>query len=91
MDVELFHKPERNNLVPDALSCREKLISPSLLMFVDDDLNDVKNDTLKDVRKAITHDEDAVTNNRFFLRARLGKKSSGRSAYEELTKEEWPS
>lgn len=35
-------------------------------MLIDDDLNDVENDFLDDVREAIKHDEDAVINDHFF-------------------------
>jgi hypothetical protein len=30
MDVELIHKPERDNIVADALSRREELLTPTL-------------------------------------------------------------
>lgn len=66
MDVELIHKPGRDNLVPDALSRREEFITPRLLMLVEDDFDDVEKYFFDDVRKAMKHDEDAVTNNHFF-------------------------
>jgi hypothetical protein len=66
MDVELIHKPGRDNLVPDALSRREELITPCILMLVEDELDEVERDFLDDVREAMKQDEDAVTNNRFF-------------------------
>ena len=58
MDVELIHKPGRDNLVSDALSRREEFITPRILMLVEDELDDV--------REAMKQDEDAITNNRFF-------------------------
>ena len=66
MAVEMIHKPGCDDLVPDALSRREELITPRLFMLVENELNDVKNDFLNDVREAMKHDEAAVTNNRLF-------------------------
>lgn len=40
MNVELIHKPWRDNLVPDALSCREELITHRLIMLVKEDIED---------------------------------------------------
>ena len=42
MDVELIHKPGRDNLVPDALSRSEEFITPRILMLVEDELDDVE-------------------------------------------------
>lgn len=36
IDVESIHKPRMNNLVPDALSRREDLITPPLLTIVEE-------------------------------------------------------
>ena len=66
MDVEFINKPRQDNLVPDALSCREELITPRLLMLVEGDLNKIKKNFLDDIWKAMKHDNDAVINNRFF-------------------------
>jgi hypothetical protein len=66
MDVELIHKSGRDILMPDALSRREELLTPRLLVLVNDDLDEVEKNFLDDVREAMKHDEDAVTNNRFF-------------------------
>ena len=66
MDVELIQKPGRDDLVPDALSRREELITPRLLMLVEDELDEVEKDFLDDVREVMKHDENVVTNNRFF-------------------------
>ena len=66
MDVELIHKPGRDNLVSDALSRREEFITPRILMLVEDELDDVEKKFLDDVREAMKQDEDAITNNRFF-------------------------
>lgn len=52
--------------MPNVQSRREELITPRLLMLVEDDLDDVINDFLDDVKKTMKHDEDAVTNNRLF-------------------------
>ena len=66
IDVELIHKPGRDNLVLDALSRREELLTPRILMLVEDDLVEVEKDFLDDVQKAMKQDDDAITNNRFF-------------------------
>ena len=66
MDVELIHKPGRDNLVPDALSRREKLFTPRLLMLVEEELDEIEREFLDDVRKAIKQDEDAIIKNWFF-------------------------
>ena len=66
MDVELIHKPGRDNLVPDALSRREKLLILRLLMLVEEDLDDVEKEFRDDVRETMKYDEDALTNNKFF-------------------------
>ena len=66
MDVELIHKPGRDNLVSDALSRREEFITPRILMLVEDELDDVEKKFLDDVREGMKQDEDAITNNRFF-------------------------
>ena len=66
MDVKLIHKSGRDNLVPDALSRREELITPCLLVLVEEELDEVEKDFLDDVREAMKHNEDVVTNNRFF-------------------------
>lgn len=66
MDVELIHKPGRDNLVPDTLNQREELITFHLLMLDEEDLDEVEKNFLDDVRKTMKYDEDAVTNNRFF-------------------------
>lgn len=39
--VKLIHKPKRDNLVPDALSRREALITHRLLLLIDEDFNEV--------------------------------------------------
>ena len=91
MDVELIHKPGRHNLVSDALSRREELMTPRILMLVEDELDEVEKNFLDDVRKAMKQDEDAFTNNRFFDKRGSKKKSSQGPAYEKLAKEEWPS
>ena len=66
IDVELIHKPGRDNFVPDALSCREKLITPQVLILVEDELDELEKDFLDDVRKTMKQYENAITNNRFF-------------------------
>ena len=66
MDVELIHKPGRDNLVPDALSRREKLLTLRLLMLVEEDLDDVEKEFRDVVRETMKYDEDALTNNKFF-------------------------
>ena len=66
MDIELIHKPGRENLVSDALKCREEFITPLLLVLVEENLDEFENDFLDNVQEAIKHDEDAVINNRFF-------------------------
>jgi len=73
MDVELIHKPVRDNLVPNALSRREELLTSQLLVLVEKDLDEVENEFLDDVREVMKHDEDAVTNNRFFDERRSKK------------------
>ena len=65
IDVELIHKPGWNNLVSDALSRRKELITSRLLMLVEEDVDEEERIFLKNIRKAMKHDEDAVTNNRF--------------------------
>ena len=42
MDVEFIHKPGRVNLMPNALSRREELITPLLLVLVEEDLDEVE-------------------------------------------------
>ena len=66
MDVELIHKPGRVNIVPDALSRWEELITPRILMLVNDELDEVEIDFLDDVRETTKQDEDAITHNCFF-------------------------
>lgn len=66
MDVELIHKPGRDNLVPDALSRREELLTSRLLMLAEEDIDEVEKEFRDDIREAMKHDEDAVTNNKFF-------------------------
>ena len=66
MDVELIHKPGRDNLVPDALSRWEELITPRLLMLIEDELDELEKNFRDDVPEAMKHDEGAVANNRFF-------------------------
>lgn len=63
MDVDLIHKPGRDNLVPDALSRREELITPCLLTIVEEDLEEVEHDFLQDVREAMKTNADAILNN----------------------------
>ena len=77
MDVELIHKPWRDNLVPNVLSRREKLPTPRLLMLIEDDLDVVENEFLDDVRETMKHDEDAGTNNQFFDEQRSKKNPPG--------------
>ena len=43
MDVELIYQPGRDNLVPDALSRREELLTSRLLVLVEENLDDVEN------------------------------------------------
>ena len=62
-----------DNLVPDALSRREELFTPRLLVLVDKDLDEVKKNFLDDVREAMKHDEDAYINNRFYDERRSNK------------------
>lgn len=66
MDIELIHKPGRDNLVWDALSRREELIIPRLLILVEEDLDEVEKKSLDDIRETMKHNEDAVTNNQLF-------------------------
>lgn len=54
--------------MPNVQSRREELITHRLLMLVEDDLDDVINDFLNNVKKTLKHDEDAVTNNRLFTK-----------------------
>lgn len=54
--------------MPNVQSRREELITHRLLMLVEDDLDDVINDFLDDVKKTMKHDEDAVMNNRLFTK-----------------------
>ena len=63
MDVELIHKPRRDNLVPNALSRREELITPQLLAIMEEELDEVEEDFLQDVKEAMKVDEDAIYNN----------------------------
>jgi hypothetical protein len=77
MNVELIHKPGQDNLVSDALSRREELITPRLLMLIEDEFDEVERDFLDDVREAIKQDEDAVMNNRFFDERGLKKNPPG--------------
>ena len=42
MDVELILKPGRDNLAPDALSRREKLLTSRLLMLAEEDIDEVE-------------------------------------------------
>ena len=65
MDVELIHKSGRDNLVPDALSRREELLTPRLLVLVEEDHDEVEKKILDDVWEAMKHDKDAVINNQF--------------------------
>ena len=48
MHVKLIHKPGQNNLMSDMLS-REELITPRLLMLVEDEFHEIKKDFLDDV------------------------------------------
>ena len=66
MDVELIHKPGRDNLVPDALSRREELLTSRLLMLAEEDIDEVEREFRDEIREAMKHNEDAVTNNKFF-------------------------
>ena len=66
MDVELIYKPGRDNLVLDVLSTREELITPQLLAIVEEELDEVEQDFLHDVREAMKIDMDAIYNNQFF-------------------------
>lgn len=49
MDVEYLHKLGPDNLLPNALSRREELITPKLLMIAEGGLNDVEQDFLDEV------------------------------------------
>lgn len=73
MDFELIHKPGRDNLVSDVLSRIYELISPRLFMLVKDNLDEVEKDFLNNVTEAMKHDENAMTNNRFFNERDLKK------------------
>ena len=66
MDVELIHKLGRDNLVPDALSRREELLTPRLLALVEEELDEVEKDFLQDVREAMKEDAEAIYNNQLF-------------------------
>lgn len=73
MDVELIHNPGRDNLAPDALSHREELLIPRLLVLVEEDLG---------VREAMKHDDEdldevVIINNRFFDERVLKKNVPG--------------
>ena len=70
----VIHLSGRDNLEPDALSCQEELLSLWLFVLVEDDLDEVENELLDDVREAMKHDEVAVTNN-WFLDERGSKKN----------------
>lgn len=73
MDFELIHKPGRDNLVSDVLSRIYELISSRLFMLVKDNLDEVEKDFLNNVIEAMKHDENAMTNNRFFNERDLKK------------------
>ena len=77
MDFELIHKPGRDNLVLNELSRRKELLSPRLLMLVEEDLDEVERDLLDDVREAMKQDKDAIMNNRFFDERGSKKNMSG--------------
>ena len=73
--------------MPNVQSRREELITHRLLMLVEDDLDDVINDFLNNVKKTLKHDEDAVTNNRLFTKRCWGKNPIGRSAMKNLRRD----
>jgi len=77
MDVELIHKPGRDNLVPDALSRREELITLRILTLIEDELDEVERDFLNDMWEVMKQDEDAMTNDRFFDERGSKKNSPG--------------
>ena len=66
MDVELIHKPRRDNFMPDALSRREELLTLWLLVLVEEELDEVERDFLQDVREAKKGDVEAIFNNQLF-------------------------
>lgn len=45
MDIELIHKQRHDNLMSDVLSHRKELITPHLLMLVEDELDKVEKKT----------------------------------------------
>ena len=63
--------------MPDALSRREELFTPRLLVLVDKDLDEVEKNFLDDVREAMKHDEDADINNCFYDERRSNKNPPG--------------
>lgn len=66
MDVELIHKPRRDNSVPNALSRREELMTPRIVALVGEEFDEVKRSFLHEVQEAMKNDEDAIFNNEIF-------------------------
>ena len=50
MDIGFIYKSRRNNLEPDALNRRDELITPHLLMLVQEDVDEMEKYFLYDVQ-----------------------------------------
>jgi hypothetical protein len=66
MDVELIHKLGKDNVVADALSRREELITPVLRLIIANGWKPVEKDFLDEVLEAMKTDADAIDNNAYF-------------------------